>query len=94
MHEDPAQGVYVKGVTEVYVASVEETMDILRQGSANRAVGHTRMLSLPMASRVRDGMAGNVLCIRCRPQSCAREAECPEMCCALCVCRSSPRLRP
>eukprot|EP00123_Amoebidium_parasiticum_P010481 comp20134_c0_seq1/m.24871 comp20134_c0_seq1/g.24871 ORF comp20134_c0_seq1/g.24871 comp20134_c0_seq1/m.24871 type:complete len:771 (-) comp20134_c0_seq1:77-2389(-) len=43
VHEDPQKGIYVKNVTEVYVGSVEETMDIMRRGALNRAVAQTRM---------------------------------------------------
>ena len=42
--EDPAQGgVYIKHVTEVYVTSVEEMLEVMERGNANRAVAATGM---------------------------------------------------
>lgn len=41
IHEDKVNGVYVKGVTEVYVASVEEVYEVLNRGSSNRVVAFT-----------------------------------------------------
>ncbi|KAJ9050839.1 hypothetical protein DSO57_1010391 [Entomophthora muscae] len=41
IHEDKVNGVYVKGVTEVYVASVDEVYEVLNRGSSNRVVAFT-----------------------------------------------------
>ena len=38
-----ARGVYIEGVTEVYVSSHEQVLEILAQGVANRAVASTNM---------------------------------------------------
>ncbi|KAJ9060783.1 hypothetical protein DSO57_1027176 [Entomophthora muscae] len=43
IHEDKVNGVYVKGVTEVYVASVDEVYEVLNRGSSNRVVAFTKM---------------------------------------------------
>ncbi|GMK55466.1 hypothetical protein CspeluHIS016_0205220 [Cutaneotrichosporon spelunceum] len=43
IHEDKARGVYVKGVTDVYVASEAEVFDVMRAGGASRAVSSTNM---------------------------------------------------
>ena len=42
--EDKVRGIYVKGLREVYVTSPEQTMDVMRAGAANRAVGATSTL--------------------------------------------------
>ena len=41
--EDPGLGVYIAGCTEVYVTSIEECFDVMRQGGENRAVAATGM---------------------------------------------------
>lgn len=43
VHEDKARGVYVKGLHEFYVGSVEEVYEILERGGAARAVAATNM---------------------------------------------------
>ncbi|BEI85414.1 hypothetical protein CcaverHIS002_0508150 [Cutaneotrichosporon cavernicola] len=43
IHEDKARGVYVKGLTDVYVASEAEVFDVMRAGGASRAVSSTNM---------------------------------------------------
>lgn len=43
IHEDKARGVYVKGLTEEYVASAEEVYEVMRQGGSVRAVASTNM---------------------------------------------------
>jgi kinesin family member 5 len=41
--EDPITGVYIKGVTEYYVTSVDEVLTLMAQGSDNRATAATGM---------------------------------------------------
>ncbi|ODV90226.1 hypothetical protein CANCADRAFT_43901 [Tortispora caseinolytica NRRL Y-17796] len=43
VHEDKSRGVYIKGLTETYVASVEEVFEVMRQGARSRAVASTNM---------------------------------------------------
>ncbi|KAK9323590.1 P-loop containing nucleoside triphosphate hydrolase protein [Lipomyces orientalis] len=43
IHEEKSKGVYVKGLSEIYVASVEEVYEVMRQGAAARAVASTNM---------------------------------------------------
>lgn len=43
VHEDPVQGSYVKGLTEVYVSLPGELYLLMRQGNALRATGSTSM---------------------------------------------------
>jgi kinesin family protein 5 len=43
VHEDKTKGVYVKGLHEFYVGSVEEVYEILERGGAARAVAATNM---------------------------------------------------
>ena len=43
IREDRARGIYVDGATEEYVSSPGEMMDLMRRGSANRAIASTRM---------------------------------------------------
>ncbi len=43
MKEDPGLGVYIAGCTEIYVTSIEECFDVMRQGGENRAVAATGM---------------------------------------------------
>ncbi|KAG0587910.1 hypothetical protein KC19_2G200400 [Ceratodon purpureus] len=42
--EDKLQGIFVAGVTEKYVQSEKEMLQILQTGVANRAVGQTCIL--------------------------------------------------
>ncbi|KAK9248163.1 P-loop containing nucleoside triphosphate hydrolase protein [Lipomyces tetrasporus] len=43
IHEEKSKGVYVKGLSEIYVSSVEEVYEVMRQGAAARAVASTNM---------------------------------------------------
>jgi kinesin family protein 5 len=43
IHEDKQKGVYVKGILEVFVGSVEEVYEAMRRGQANRVVAYTSM---------------------------------------------------
>jgi kinesin family protein 5 len=43
IHEEKNKGVYVKGLIEVYVASVEEVYEVMRRGGEARAVAATNM---------------------------------------------------
>ncbi|KAK4683958.1 kinesin family member 5, partial [Tremellales sp. Uapishka_1] len=43
IHEDKARGVYVKGLTDVYVGSEAEVYKVMRAGGASRAVSSTQM---------------------------------------------------
>ncbi|KAF2642735.1 kinesin-domain-containing protein [Massarina eburnea CBS 473.64] len=43
VHEEKNKGVYVKGLLEVYVASVEEVYEVMRRGGDARAVAATNM---------------------------------------------------
>lgn len=43
IHEEKNRGIYVKGLMEVYVSSVDEVYDVMRQGGASRAVAYTNM---------------------------------------------------
>lgn len=43
VHEEKNRGVYVKGLLEVYVSSVEEVYEVLRRGGQSRAVSATNM---------------------------------------------------
>ncbi|KAL3421139.1 Kinesin heavy chain [Phlyctema vagabunda] len=43
VHEEKNRGVYVKGLLEVYVASVSEVYEVLRRGGSSRAVSATNM---------------------------------------------------
>ncbi|KAK9495583.1 P-loop containing nucleoside triphosphate hydrolase protein [Lipomyces doorenjongii] len=43
IHEEKSKGVYVKGLSEIYVASVDEVYEVMRQGAAARAVASTNM---------------------------------------------------
>ncbi|KAK9347247.1 P-loop containing nucleoside triphosphate hydrolase protein [Lipomyces starkeyi] len=43
IHEEKSKGVYVKGLSEIYVASVEEVYEVMRQGAEARAVASTNM---------------------------------------------------
>lgn len=43
IHEEKNRGVYVKGLTQEYVASSDEVYEVMRQGTACRATGSTNM---------------------------------------------------
>ncbi|KAI8899069.1 P-loop containing nucleoside triphosphate hydrolase protein [Globomyces pollinis-pini] len=43
IHEDKAKGVYVKGILDVFVGSVEEVYEAMRRGQDARVVGTTNM---------------------------------------------------
>ncbi|KAJ2085531.1 Kinesin heavy chain, partial [Coemansia sp. S100] len=43
VHEDKANGVYVKGLMEVFVSSIDEVYQVMRQGASNRVVASTNM---------------------------------------------------
>ena len=46
IHEDKARGVYVKGLTDVYVGSEEEVYKVMQAGSASRSTSATSKLWL------------------------------------------------
>ena len=41
VHENKAQGVYVKGLSSIFVASIEEVYELMKQGAKNRMVAYT-----------------------------------------------------
>jgi hypothetical protein len=41
IHEDKTRGVYVKGLTDVYVGSEAEVFQVMKAGGASRAVSST-----------------------------------------------------
>uniref|UniRef100_A0A8H7NPD4 Kinesin-like protein n=1 Tax=Bionectria ochroleuca TaxID=29856 RepID=A0A8H7NPD4_BIOOC len=43
VHEEKNRGVYVKGLLEIYVSSVQEVYEVMRRGGAARAVSATNM---------------------------------------------------
>lgn len=43
VHEEKSRGVYVKGLLEVYVSSVQEVYEVMRRGGAARATAATNM---------------------------------------------------
>ncbi|KAH7135710.1 P-loop containing nucleoside triphosphate hydrolase protein [Dendryphion nanum] len=43
IHEEKSRGVYVKGLLEIYVASVQEVYEVMRRGGAARMVAATNM---------------------------------------------------
>ncbi|KAF9357105.1 hypothetical protein BGX34_009598 [Mortierella sp. NVP85] len=43
IHEEKSRGVYVKGLCEVYVSSVQEIHEVMRRGGNNRMVAYTNM---------------------------------------------------
>ena len=43
VHEEKSKGVYVKGLLEVYVSSVDEVLEVMRRGGTARAVAATNM---------------------------------------------------
>ena len=48
--ENKAKGIYVDGITEVYVASEEEMLEVLSMGERNRTVASTKMNSVSSRS--------------------------------------------
>ncbi|KAG0649108.1 Kinesin heavy chain [Hyphodiscus hymeniophilus] len=43
VHEEKNRGVYVKGLLEIYVSSVQEVYEVMRRGGASRSVASTNM---------------------------------------------------
>ena len=43
IHEEKSRGVYVKGLLEIYVSSVQEVYEVMRRGGTARAVAATNM---------------------------------------------------
>lgn len=43
IHEEKSRGVYVKGLLEIYVSSVQEVYEVMRRGGAARATAATNM---------------------------------------------------
>lgn len=43
VHEEKSRGVYVKGLLEIYVSSVQEVYEVMRRGGLARAVAATNM---------------------------------------------------
>lgn len=43
MREEKSKGIWVEGMTEVYVSSEDEVLDVIRAGSQNRAIAATKM---------------------------------------------------
>ncbi|EEP78127.1 kinesin heavy chain [Uncinocarpus reesii 1704] len=43
VHEEKSRGVYVKGLLEIYVSSIQEVYEVMRRGDAARAVAATNM---------------------------------------------------
>jgi kinesin family member 5 len=43
IHEEKNRGVYVKGLLEIYVSSVQEVYEVMRRGGTSRAVAATNM---------------------------------------------------
>ncbi|KAI9762895.1 MAG: Kinesin heavy chain [Geoglossum simile] len=43
VHEEKNRGVYVKGLLEIYVSSIQEVYEVMRRGGAARAVAATNM---------------------------------------------------
>ncbi|KAI9297571.1 kinesin-domain-containing protein [Neoconidiobolus thromboides FSU 785] len=43
IHEEKNRGVYVKGLMEVYVSSIDEVYEVMSKGIKSRAVAHTNM---------------------------------------------------
>ena len=43
VHEEKSRGVYVKGLLEIYVSSVQEVYEVMRRGGSARAVAATNM---------------------------------------------------
>lgn len=53
IHEDKARGVYIKGLTDVYVGSEAEVFNVMKAGGASRAVSSTSMLLRHRKTNVR-----------------------------------------
>ncbi|EPS38476.1 hypothetical protein H072_7777 [Dactylellina haptotyla CBS 200.50] len=45
IHEEKNRGIYVKGLLEIYVSSVQEVYEVMRRGGSSRAVSATNMNS-------------------------------------------------
>ncbi|KAI5797638.1 P-loop containing nucleoside triphosphate hydrolase protein [Geopyxis carbonaria] len=43
VHEEKSRGVYVKGLLEIYVSSVQEVYEVMKRGGSSRAVAATNM---------------------------------------------------
>ncbi|CAJ0833902.1 2111_t:CDS:10 [Entrophospora sp. SA101] len=43
IHEEKNRGVYVKGLLEVYVSSIEEVYEVMKRGGSSRIVAYTNM---------------------------------------------------
>ena len=43
IRDDPARGIFIQGLKEVYVASPDELLGVMREGSSNRAMSATNM---------------------------------------------------
>ncbi|KND01940.1 uncharacterized protein SPPG_02448 [Spizellomyces punctatus DAOM BR117] len=43
IHEEKTRGVYVKGLLEVFVGSIDEVYEAMRRGQSSRVVAHTNM---------------------------------------------------
>ncbi|KAL8747204.1 MAG: hypothetical protein Q9190_000870, partial [Brigantiaea leucoxantha] len=43
VHEEKSRGVYVKGLLEIYVSSIQEVFEVMRRGGAARATAATNM---------------------------------------------------
>lgn len=41
IHEDKNHGIYVKGLTEVYVSNIDEVYEVLNRGGQSRAMAST-----------------------------------------------------
>jgi len=46
IHEDKSRGVYVKGLLEVYVSSIEEVFEVMKKGQESRVVSFTSKLGI------------------------------------------------
>ena len=45
IHEEKNRGVYVKGLLEVYVSSVQEVYEVMKRGGNSRIVAYTSMFT-------------------------------------------------
>ena len=45
LHETPSKGVWVEGLTQCYVSSAEEALNVIEVGDKCRSVAHTQVLS-------------------------------------------------
>ena len=50
VHEDKGRGVYVKGLLEVFVGSVDEVYEAMRRGQGARVVAYTSMFAIFMSN--------------------------------------------